>query len=80
MKDYAESIRQQYIQDYARNAYTEPGGPMALGHPGPAPSLDAKRAAIRQRWHADGKYFVGEESLANRNGGKVFDRFTGWKK
>ena len=68
MKDYAESIRQQYIQDYARNAYTEPD------------SLDAKRAAIRQRWHADGKYFVGEESLANRNGGKVFDRFTGWKK
>ena len=42
--------------------------------------LDAKRAAIRQRWHADGKYFVGEESLAKLNGGKMFDRVTGWKK
>lgn len=72
MKDYAESIRQQYIQDYARNAYIEPGSP--------APSLDAKRLAIRQRLHAEGKYFVGEEIQAQLNGGKVFDRVTGWGK
>lgn len=43
-------------------------------------SLDAKRAALRQQLHSQGKYFIGEESLAKLNGGKVFDRFTGWKK
>ena len=43
-------------------------------------SLDAKREALRQQLHAEGKYFIGEESLAKLNDGKVFDRFTGWKK
>ena len=42
--------------------------------------LEAKRADLRERMHAEGKYFVGEEMLAKRHGGKMFNQFKGWKK
>lgn len=41
--------------------------------------LEAKRADLRARMHAEGKYFIGEEALAKRNGGKVFHPFKGWR-
>ena len=43
-------------------------------------SLDAKRAALRQRLHEEGRYLLGEESLAKLNGGRVFDLKKGWGK
>lgn len=58
---------------------TDYGYPLRQKFIAESATLDAKRAALRQQLHAEGKYFVGEERLAKLNGGKVFDRFTGWR-
>ena len=43
-------------------------------------SLETKRAALRASYHAQGKYFIGEESLAKQNNGTAFNRLTAWRK
>ena len=41
-------------------------------------SLEAKRAALRERMHAEKRALVGEESEAKRQGWKVFQPHKGW--
>jgi hypothetical protein len=44
-------------------------------------SREAKLAALRLRMHRENKYFIGEEILAKRMGGKVYNAFKKtWEK
>lgn len=43
-------------------------------------SLEAKRAALRERLHLEGKAFISEEAEAKRNGWTVFHAKKGWDK
>ena len=43
-------------------------------------TLDAKRAELRARMHAQGRYFLGEEILAKQHGGSIFDPRKGWER
>lgn len=43
-------------------------------------SLDAKRAALRERLHREGKALVGEEVEGQKNGWAAFEAKTGWRK
>ena len=36
-------------------------------------TLDAKRAELRARMHEQGRYFLGEELLAEKHGGSIFN-------
>lgn len=70
MIDYGHSLRQKFIRkgwaDKSQN---------------PADSLDIKRAELRSRMHAQGRYFLGEETLAEEAGGSIFNpRKGGWEK
>ncbi len=40
--------------------------------------LEAKRADLRERMHAEGKAFIGEELLAAKLGLKLYDAKTKW--
>lgn len=42
--------------------------------------LEAKRAALRERMHLEGKAFISEEAEAKRNGWTVFHAKKGWDK
>ena len=41
-------------------------------------SLEAKRAALRERLHSEGRCFVGEEAEAKKRDWKVFKPHIGW--
>ena len=41
-------------------------------------SLEAKRAALRERLHSEKKALVGEEAEAKKNGWAVFKPQRGW--
>ncbi len=42
-------------------------------------TLDAKRAELRARMHEAGKYFIGEELIAKKNGGRIYNQYKGWE-
>lgn len=42
-------------------------------------TLDAKRAKLRSRMHEAGRYFIGEEILAKKHNGIVYNPRHGWK-
>jgi uncharacterized heparinase superfamily protein len=53
-----------------RQAWIKSNHPLAL-----------KLAELRERMHAAGQYFVGEEQLAKRNGGKTYNPWSKqWEK
>lgn len=41
-------------------------------------TLEAKRAEVRSRMHAEGRYLLGEEALAKQCNGSIFKPSTGW--
>ncbi len=43
-------------------------------------TLDAKRAELRARMHAEGRFFIGEEIQAKKNGGSIFNPRKGWER
>lgn len=43
-------------------------------------TLDAKRAEVRSRMHAEGRFFISEEVLAKQHGGLIFHPNKGWVK
>ena len=45
-----------------------------------ATTLDAKRAELRARMHEQGRYFLGEELLAEKHGGSIFNPRKGWER
>ena len=64
MIDYGESFRQIFIAEFTLSEK----------------SLETKRAALRASYHAEGKYFIGEETLAKQNNGRAFHPLTAWSK
>ena len=41
--------------------------------------LAVKVKALRDKMHAEGRAFIGEEELAKKNGWQVFESKWGWK-
>lgn len=67
MDDYGYSLRQKFI----RKGWAETLRASA--------SLEMKRDQLRKRMHAEGRYFLGEEMLAEEVGGSIFNpRKGGW--